>query len=204
MRKFLWLLVLMFFVQSLFANESVPAAISKVESWIKERYKDSPRARKYVEQQLDVIIDSLERDEVKIRKMREKFPQAFLSAEELFEIAEKYFKADNNKEAVKWYRMAAEKGHAESQYAYALSLLDRNGIKKNKKEVEVWLKKAADQGHAYAREVLYLLKDFPKLFIDCQNISEFRKIQYMGSKEKAVPADHLKNFHFNRRAPAKK
>ena len=78
MKKFLWLLVLMFFVQPLFANESVPAAISKVESWIKEQYKDSPRARKYVEQQLDVIIDSLERDEVKIRKMREKFPQAFL------------------------------------------------------------------------------------------------------------------------------
>ena len=154
MKKFLWLLVLMFFVHSLFANESVPAAISKVESWIKEQYKDSSRARKYVEQQLDVVIDSLERDEVKIRKMREKFPQAFLSAEELFEIAEKYFKADNNKEAVKWYRMAAEKGHAESQYAYALSLLDRNGIKKNKKEAVVWLKKAAEKGHKKAKETL--------------------------------------------------
>ena len=41
----------------------------------------------------------------------------------------------------------------------------------------MWLKKAAAQGHAYAREVLYLLKDFPKLFANCQNISEFRKIQ---------------------------
>ena len=64
------------------------------------------------------------------------------------------------KEAVKWYRKAAEQGEAEAQYQLGISLLNGKGTAKNPKEAADWFEKAAEQdnldacyeiGRAYER-----------------------------------------------------
>ena len=55
-------------------------------------------------------------------------------------------------EALKWYRKAAEQGYAEAQYqlGYCFSF-GYNGVTKKASEAEKWFRKAADQGHAGAQ-----------------------------------------------------
>jgi len=50
------------------------------------------------------------------------------------------------KEAVKWYRMAAEQGDYEVQYNLALMYYNGEGIEKNNKEAVKWFRKAAENG----------------------------------------------------------
>ena len=54
-------------------------------------------------------------------------------------------------EAAKWYRMAAELGHAEAQCRLAQALETGTGIKRDTTEAAEWYRKAADQGHAGAQ-----------------------------------------------------
>lgn len=49
-------------------------------------------------------------------------------------------------EAARWYRLAAEKGHAESQYGLGSMLLLGEGGPKNIEEGLMWLERAGEQG----------------------------------------------------------
>ena len=56
----------------------------------------------------------------------------------------------NTEEALRWYRKAAELGHARSQYNMAVSLDDGDGIRQDQERAFYWYKKAAAQNHPKA------------------------------------------------------
>ena len=58
------------------------------------------------------------------------------------------------KEAVKWYRKAAEQGHANVQLYLGTMYENGEGVDQDFKEAVKWYRKAAEQGHAEAQ--LYL------------------------------------------------
>ena len=61
-------------------------------------------------------------------------------------------------EAVKWYRKAAEQGHAEAQYLLGVMYNNGNGVIKDFQEARKWYQKAAEQGHEGAEMALYALR----------------------------------------------
>ena len=69
-----------------------------------------------------------------------------------------YITANNYKcqrsysEAARWYRKAAEQGHANAQYELGWCYFLGQGVKENREEAKKWWKKAADQGHLSAWE----------------------------------------------------
>ncbi len=62
------------------------------------------------------------------------------------------------KEAVKWYRKAAEQGYAKAQYHLGFILLMKNsaneGVEQDGVEAVKWYRKAAEQGNAKAQNFL--------------------------------------------------
>ena len=57
----------------------------------------------------------------------------------------------NFKEAVKWYRKAAEQGDAEAQYSLGVMYAKGEGVAKNFRKAVKWYRKAAEQGDAEAQ-----------------------------------------------------
>ena len=57
----------------------------------------------------------------------------------------------NYKEALKWYRMAAEQGLVEAQYNLGTVYLQGNEVPQDHKEAVKWFRMAADQGYADAQ-----------------------------------------------------
>ena len=57
----------------------------------------------------------------------------------------------NYKEAVKWYRFAAEQGLTKAQYNLGLMYADGRGVSQDNQEAVKWYRLAADQGHARGR-----------------------------------------------------
>ncbi len=54
-------------------------------------------------------------------------------------------------EAARWYKIAAEKGHADGQYNLALCYYDGDGVLQNRTEAVRWYMSAAEKGHAEAQ-----------------------------------------------------
>ena len=87
-------------------------------------------------------------------------------AEASFTLGEMYYSgkegvSKDRKEALKWYTIAANKGHVESQYSLGYLYLHGQGTAKNEIAAKKWLKKAAAQGSELAMRELQ-----PKL--DCE------------------------------------
>ncbi|MBR3410175.1 MAG: sel1 repeat family protein [Candidatus Methanomethylophilaceae archaeon] len=57
-------------------------------------------------------------------------------------------------EATRWYRKAADQGHAGAQYRLGLCYESGKGAEKSRSEAARWLRMAADQGHAGASSEL--------------------------------------------------
>ena len=80
-------------------------------------------------------------------------------AEEAYKIAEDYYygrngKPKNEAEAVKWYRKAAEQGHADAQFDLGYCYKEGEGVTQDYSEAVKWYRKAAEQGHATAQNNL--------------------------------------------------
>lgn len=60
----------------------------------------------------------------------------------------------NHAEAAKWYRKAADQGHANAQYNLGNRYLNGQGVKKDVSEAVIWYKKAAANGVEDAKEML--------------------------------------------------
>ena len=58
---------------------------------------------------------------------------------------------ENNDEAVKWYRLAAEQGHAKSQHRLGRMYSTGEGVSENDAEAVKWYRLAAEQGYAPAQ-----------------------------------------------------
>jgi TPR repeat protein len=57
----------------------------------------------------------------------------------------------DEKEAVKWYRLAAEQGNAAAQYNLSLMYANGQGVPQDDKEAVKWTRMAAEQGYAAAQ-----------------------------------------------------
>ena len=55
---------------------------------------------------------------------------------------------ENDAEAVKWYRKAADQGHSGAQFNLAIMYATGEGVPENDAEAVKWYRKAADQGLA--------------------------------------------------------
>lgn len=65
-----------------------------------------------------------------------------------FEKGERYLQAGNREEAVRWYRKAAEKKHAQAEFHLGMSYLAGLGVTKDPNEGIKWLRRAAEHGDA--------------------------------------------------------
>ncbi len=74
--------------------------------------------------------------------------------EEWYEAGNRYYGNENYAEAVKWYRKAAEQGHAEAQYWLGVCYRWGWGIDEDKVEAVKWDRKAAEQGYDKAQYTL--------------------------------------------------
>ena len=63
------------------------------------------------------------------------------------------------KEAVKWYRLAAEQGHANAQFSLGVMYDNGKGVPQDYKEAVKWLRLAASQGYANAQFGLGVMYD---------------------------------------------
>ena len=63
----------------------------------------------------------------------------------------------NDKEAVEWYRLAAEQGHAKAQYNLGYMYANGRGVIQDDKEAVKWYRLAAEQGNAEAQNYLVLM-----------------------------------------------
>ena len=61
-------------------------------------------------------------------------------------------------EAVKWYRRAAEQGLARAQYNLGMRYSNGRGVPQNDAEAVKWYRRAAEQGHADAQNALRQLE----------------------------------------------
>jgi TPR repeat protein len=57
-------------------------------------------------------------------------------------------------EAVKWYRLAADHGDVNAQFALGKMYGQGKGVRQDHAEAVKWLRKAAAQGHAMAKQIL--------------------------------------------------
>lgn len=57
----------------------------------------------------------------------------------------------NDKEAARWFELAAKQGLAEAQYQYGLALLQGRGVVQDYKAAFSWIEKPAQRGHAKAQ-----------------------------------------------------
>ncbi len=55
--------------------------------------------------------------------------------------------ADNNEQAMKYYRMAADQGDPEAMFGIGVMYRSGDGIEKNEKEGRDWIRKAAEKGY---------------------------------------------------------
>ena len=65
----------------------------------------------------------------------------------------------DNAEAAKWYRKAAEQGETSAQYNLGAMYTEGQGVPQNFAEAAKWYRKAAEQGDADAAEALEQLQD---------------------------------------------
>jgi len=88
--------------------------------------------------------------------------QAF-GAEAQYSLANSYAMgqgvAQDNVEAVKWYRKAAEQGHVEAQLILGRMYFNGDGVPEDAVETVKWVRKAAEQGYAKAQIVLANMYD---------------------------------------------
>jgi TPR repeat protein len=57
-------------------------------------------------------------------------------------------------EAAKWYRLAADQGHAVAQYSLGVCYSNGTGVVKDEREAVKWYRLAADQGYASSIDAL--------------------------------------------------
>jgi len=76
-------------------------------------------------------------------------------AEAQLQLGMRYSEGDgviqNDKEAAKWFALAAKQGLAEAQYQYGLALLKGRGVVQDYKAAFSWIEKPAQRGYAKAQ-----------------------------------------------------
>ena len=89
--------------------------------------------------------DTKEKKETK-KDSKKETSEPEVSIEEMYNLGKSYLNANNNKQAEKHLKQAAEKGHIEAQYELGCYYLANSGG-----NAEKWLKKAAENGYKDAQ-----------------------------------------------------
>lgn len=63
-------------------------------------------------------------------------------------------KAEEDKDAVAWYRKAAEQGNAAGEFGLGMEYASGEGVPKDLELARLWVRRAADRGHQSAVETL--------------------------------------------------
>jgi TPR repeat protein len=82
----------------------------------------------------------------------------------------------DDKEAVKWYRKAAEQGYASAQHNLGCMYSNGRGVKQDEKEAVAWYRLTAKQGHAGAQYNLGAM---------CENVQGEKKKKIAKGKKNA-------------------
>ncbi|MGM9937587.1 MAG: hypothetical protein ACI38A_09595 [Candidatus Ornithomonoglobus sp.] len=97
-------------------------------------------------------------------------------------------------EAAKWFRKAAEQGHAQAQYQLAKKYFYGNGVQVNKDEGIKWYRKAAEQGHLEAQcKMGYLYNCGEGVQMDKKEAARwYRKAAEQGNEDARHNLDRLR------------
>ena len=76
-------------------------------------------------------------------------------ANELYDEGLRYYNSQNYKKAAKWFRKAAEQGHAKAQCSLGWCYDNEKGVSQNYEEAAKWFRKSAEQGNQDAIDCLY-------------------------------------------------
>ena len=79
---------------------------------------------------------------------------------------------EDDREAVKWFRMAAEQGNASAQFNLAVMYYDGEGVPEDYVRAYVWANLSAAQGQKEANELKDLLR--PKM--TAEQVAEAQKL----------------------------
>jgi TPR repeat protein len=71
--------------------------------------------------------------------------------DKIVEKADNYYSSGDYSEAMKWYLLAAEQGHARAQFCVAVNYDEGKGVSQDYKEALKWYRKAAEQGDVDAQ-----------------------------------------------------
>lgn len=77
-----------------------------------------------------------------------------------------YEKAKNHSKAAKWYRKAADEGHAQAQSDLGECYYFGEGVEQNYAEAVKWYRKASEQGHEQAQDAL------ENYYGNCENVPQ--------------------------------
>ena len=64
---------------------------------------------------------------------------------------------EDDEEAVRWYRLAAEQGHASAQYNLGVMYHEGHGVPEDNAEAVRWYRLSVEQGFAAAQHTLGLM-----------------------------------------------
>ena len=102
--------------------------------------------------------------------------------------------AQDDAEAVKWYRKAAEQGYAKAQYNLGVVYAQGQGVAKDDAEAVKWYRKAAEQGNAEAQYNLGVMYDngegVPQ--DDAEAVKWYRKAAEQGDARRKLPRRHVR------------
>ena len=123
-----------------------------------------------------------------------------------------HFHARNFTAAAAAFTVAAEHGHAESQYLLSTMFDAGQGVPQDDGQAAHWERKAAEQGHAYAQANLsfryYAADEFPEAFAWCQRAAHNHlawaeyHLGLMYRKGEGVAQSHTQAAHWYRLAAA--
>jgi TPR repeat protein len=65
--------------------------------------------------------------------------------------------SEDDKQAVKWFRLAAEQGYANAQFGLGFMYENGHGVSEDDKQAVKWFRLAAEQGYANAQNSLGLM-----------------------------------------------
>jgi TPR repeat protein len=100
----------------------------------------------------DANAKGVEKDRLKTGRQDPKFAE--LTPRDLYNLGVRYAQLGDHPEAVRWYRKAAEQGHATAQYNLGWCYENGRGVEKDAREAVRWYRKAAEQGNAVAEGAL--------------------------------------------------
>ncbi len=104
------------------------------------------------------------------------------STQEDFNQAKAYLKNGTHGEAAKWFRKAAEQGHAVAQYNLGAMYYEGEGVVQSDNEAVKWFREAAEQGLAEAQQDLGNLYYTGKVVVQSNNeaVKWYRKAAEQG------------------------